>query len=49
MTLLSCKIYFSVDWWVWCGSATGFVCVSMEFHKVGLEEIVEGAAYLSGL
>ncbi len=49
MTLLRCKTYFSIDRWVRCGSVTGFVCVSMEFHKVGLEVIVEGVTYLSGL
>jgi hypothetical protein len=38
VSLLSCKTFFSVDWWVWCGSVTGFVCVSMEFHKLGLEK-----------
>ena len=45
MSLLSCKTFFSVDWWVWCVSVTGFVCVSMEFHKVDLEKNVEGVAY----
>ena len=49
MSLLSCKTFFSVDWWVWCGSVAGFVCVRMEFHKVNLEKNVEGVAYLSDL
>jgi hypothetical protein len=47
VSLWSCKTFFFVDWWVWCVSVTGFVCVSMEFHKVDLEKNVEGVAYLS--